>query len=178
MLSSVVPSLRSGAPATGFLTIRDEYTGRILSQIGVTPIEVTGEETRYSSGDVLSSNGEVLGVRFGTYVGTVKTGSLWLLPLRNGARGSAQITFDKLDGIGRFDWSVVRQDARTACVEVEVYLPLASSTGAPWCLRDGSWSAQYGSDMPLPTTSKLAVNTACQSFGGQERIVTDWQPKP
>ena len=170
-VTPVRPNVDLAERGAGRMTIRDEFTGSTTA-IDVYPSARTSEATTYSSGDVIAAGGEVLAVRFGTYVGKVTSGRLWTLPLRDGASGSAAISFGHWQGAGQFTWRVVRKDGRDAQVEVD---NAANNAG---CERTGSWNVQYRIDAPLSAESRLVLSTGpgCV-MGGAVRTLTEWKAK-
>ena len=131
------------------------------TDLRVKVTEKTGAFTLLSTGDKIASDGLVLAARFGERIVTLKSGSLWQLPLRVGDKGQAEALFDSMDGA--LDWQVkAGANSDQKIVQVNFNFRLASApTG--FNLRSGTWSADYVGSQLLPTATSYSQRPATNS---------------
>jgi hypothetical protein len=183
LLHSRQPAMLGSGPAsagagrfTGRLTIRDDYSGRVLNTLDVVPSGTSGGPTRYTTGDVIGPSGEVLAVRFGSYVGEVKSGALWKIPLQAGASGRAMVQLQNTREPAEFVWRVTEKNAAESRIEADFTL-----IGLESHCRTGTWSARYAADAPFPFAASLIVRIRSDRQGTGDcgpglRLSTQWQP--
>ncbi len=138
----------------GSVVIKNLYGGQTES-IEVRVVERSNESIKYSSGDVIASDGQVLAVRIGTMVGRLQSGTLWKVPLQVGASGRAQVQMQDQQTNAQLDWRVVDRKASRTTLEVRLIYHIDTSGRN----RSGTWSATYEDGVPVATSFKLETRS-------------------
>ena len=162
----------------GELVISGRFNVR--STLQVQPVVGAPETTRYTSGDVLGNNGQMLAVRIGTHVGVLRSGQLWSFPLVDGAYGKAELIFDGEGSPGAIKWRVVAAADGKYQLLVDVELPFSGSgmSGGQGRLR-GTWNAVFDNTYPFPAQTKLVVRLNASGWANaNESTETIWKPSP
>ena len=173
--SNAVFSMESGLPGDllGNLVIRDELT-KIPQTIEVRVREKTADATSFTSGDVIANDGQVLSVRLGSIVITVKSGGLWKLPLQTGATGEARFEITTpYKALGSLEWKVISSTADRQVVDVRLsHDPPPSG----WQFRSvGRWLGTYVAGKALPTS--FSYSSRVSSGPGIETLSAEFTPK-
>ena len=152
----------------GTLLLTDTMTGSKRS-LDVTVQESNAEETGYSSGDVVGTNGRVLQIRLGEAVMRVVSGALWTIPLKAGTSGEAGIRRMDVDyeSTGSLTWKTVAAGEGKARIEADVgYMYQYSSRFMNSAY--GKWAATYHGGAPLPESWVASVR--CQVPTGANMV--------
>ena len=161
----------------GELVVSARFNAPTILQ--VHPVAGAPETTRYTSGDVLGNNGQMLAVRIGTHIGVLRSGQLWGFPLVHGATGKAELTFDGEASPGAVKWRVVGAGDGRYQLLAEVELPYVGSifSGSQARLR-GTWNAVFDTTYPLPAQTKLVARLNVGGASANESTETLWKPGP
>ena len=157
----------STSGALGTLVLTDTLFGK-KNVMDILVTEATALQTLYSSGDAVGKDGKVLQVRVGEVILRAISGSLWTLPLKEGAIGQAEVeredTSVKLTG--SILWKVTSTGDGKARIDAKVFYNLVSPSGFKGTAF-GNWTATYGRQGELPESSSAVIRGA----GGHDRNV-------
>ncbi len=151
-----LPEAASGtlqrAAMGGVLATRDRYGRDTL--VPVVQVRVDRLSSEWSTGDEVSADGQVLAVRIGERVFMPRTGSLWRLPLKEGARGDAVVKLSGVEPAGQLSWQVVKVDGGDLAIEAIVDYDVPPPQGATQRPNPhrGLWVALYKEGIPLPVS--------------------------
>ncbi len=145
----------------GTLLLTDSTTGS-KRNLDVTVQESNAEETVYSSGDVVGTNGKVLQIRLGDAVMRVASGALWTIPLKAGTSGEAGIRRVDVDyeSTGTLTWKAVAAGEGRARIEADVGYRYQQLSGLFFFSAYGKWAATYSGGSPLPESWVASVRGA------------------
>ena len=145
----------------GTLLLTDTTTGS-KRNLDVTVQESNAEETVYSSGDVVGTNGKVLQIRLGDAVMRVASGALWTIPLKAGTSGEAGIRRVDVDyeSTGTLTWKAVAAGEGRARIEADVGYRYQQLSGLFFFSAYGKWAATYSGGSPLPESWVASVRGA------------------
>ena len=138
-------------------------------EIAVT--ESTALRTVYSSGDAVGKDGKVLQVRVGEAVLRVTSGSLWTLPLKEGASGEAEIEREGVNprSAGNVTWKAVAAAGGKFRVDAKVTYGGTNSGGLRYSAF-GNWTATYGNQGELPESSSAVLKGSIAAFSNMVSI--------
>ena len=167
-----------GSPAVGdvigTLVTKDSFTGNKVS-VDVTVLESDATKIVYSTGDMISRDGQVLRVKVGDAVLQVVSGALWKIPVKVGT-GVAQVRFvnDRGNFTDTLKWTAAAAPGNQIQIVADVsYRKLHSSVNASGYFR-GGWSAMYASEHPLPVSYVTNVNgTGAWAWGNDNKNVAE-----
>jgi Caspase domain len=124
--------------------------------------------TLLSTGDKIGTDGQVLAVRFGDFVFSQITGSLWKFPLKAGDKGQADVSTSNLNG--RLQWQVkLGMTSNDFIVQAE--FTVMSSIGV-MSTRSGTWSGDYSSAQQIPSATSFLLRGALTPTGGKQQLTT------
>jgi hypothetical protein len=157
----------------GQLTITDRYNKKTV--VDVYPLGTsTPRLRRYSSGDRIDENRQVLAVRIGTHIGVVESGALWKFPLKPGTAGSAIVNFDGLEVSGEIRWKVEDRGNGNMGLDAEAVIPINFSASRGQLT--GRWKADFDATYPMPVRSEFSARATFSS--ANESTVTSWSARP
>ena len=167
-----------GSPAVGdvigTLVTKDSFTGNKVS-VDVTVLESDATKIVYSTGDMISRDGQVLRVKVGDAVLQVVSGALWKIPVKVGT-GVAQVRFvnDRGNFTDTLKWTAAAAPGNQIQIVADVsYRKLNASGNASGYFR-GGWSAMYASEHPLPVSYVTNVNgTGAWAWGNDNKNVAE-----
>ena len=167
-----------GSPAVGdvigTLVTKDSFTGNKVS-VDVTVLESDATKIVYSTGDMISRDGQVLRVKVGDAVLQVVSGALWKIPVKVGT-GVAQVRFvnDRGNFTDTLKWTAAAAPGNQIQIVADVsYRKLNASGNASGYFR-GGWSAMYASEHPLPGSYVTNVNgTGAWAWGNDNKNVAE-----
>ena len=143
--------------ALGTLVLTDTMFGK-KNEIEMVVTESTALQTAYSSGDVVGKDGKILLVRVGDVVLRATSGSLWTLPLKEGASGEAEIEREGFNpkSVGNLTWKAVVIAGGKFRVDAKVTYGGINSYGSRYSAY-GNWTATYGNLGELPESSSSVL---------------------
>jgi Caspase domain len=160
-LSSLNLNVTQGA-SLGVLQINDRIFNS-KSELKLTLVEKTNAFSLFNSGDKISANGQVMQVRFGENIVSLRRGELWRFPLKAGDKGKADIKMGNFDG--DMEWQIKPDTASgNLIVQAEYRYILPNFGGAA---RYGVWTGSYEANQITPTDTKYT-----QFGGGRNVLVT------
>jgi hypothetical protein len=124
--------------------------------------------TLLSTGDKIGADGQVLAVRFGDFVFSQVTGSLWKFPLKAGDKGQADVSTGNLNG--RLQWQVKLGVASNDFIVQTEFTMIGG--GGQMSARSGTWSGDYSSTQQLPNSTSFLLRGASAPAGGRLQITT------
>ena len=179
-VAASMPTAQSvlGSPAVGdvigTLVTKDSFTGNKVS-VDVTVLESDATKIVYSTGDMISRDGQVLRVKVGDAVLQVVSGALWKIPVKVGT-GVAQVRFvnDRGNFTDTLKWTAAAAPGNQIQIVADVsYRKLNASGNASGYFR-GGWSAMYASEHPLPVSYVTNVNgTGAWAWGNDNKNVAE-----
>jgi hypothetical protein len=141
----------------GTLVLTDTMFGQ-KRDIEVYVVESDAVRTLYSSGDAVGKDGKVLQVRVGEAVLRAISGSLWTLPLKEGASGEAEVLQEGVNprSVGTVAWKSVATAGGKFRVDAKVSYS-GRAVGVGQFSVFGNWTATYGSLGELPESSSAVL---------------------
>lgn len=161
----------------GVVIVRDRMSNQKTDHPFSIP-GAPGQRLEFGTGDVVDADGRVLAVRLGPYVFATREGSLWTVPPRPGASGTARGADPaQPDFPMSIRWSTASREGQTTVVEASI--DMYNSQAINMIARRGTWSAQYAAQHKLPARFTLQIRPAMSiaSSGGPEAYEgeTEWR---
>ncbi len=143
--------------ALGTLVLTDTMFGK-KHEMEIVVTESTALKTVYSSGDAVGKDGKVLQVRVGEAVLRAISGSLWTLPLKEGASGEAEIEREGVSSrsVGNVAWKAVAIAGGKFRVEAKVAYSFQGLSAVRF-YANGNWTATYGNQSEVPESSSAVI---------------------
>ena len=141
----------------GVLVLRDKLT-RKEQRIDVSESPAEGGGMRYSTGDVVASDGQARAVRMGVLVATLQEGALWKFPLQAGSAGAATIKIDGVSLPGKVEWTVTDKSGSRATVEARLDYVIDGATSTSF-RRKGTWRGQYEDGIPVAVSHDFEIRS-------------------
>lgn len=181
---STAPAPRAASAAeapklqeAGELTITDRYGKKTLIDVYPTSAR-TAAGRAYTSGDKLDAELQVVAVRMGEHIASLKSGNLWKFPLSPDSAGSAQVDFDGIGVASSVAWKVKGVAGDRLLVEAEVVIPTNYGAIGPQHARlTGVWLATFDATFPIPIRSELKAKLNVVSQTANESTVVTWTPR-
>ncbi len=124
--------------------------------------------TLLSTGDKIGVDGQVLAARFGDFVFSQVTGSLWKFPLKAGDKGQADVSTGSLNG--RLQWQV-KLGVTSNDFIVQTEFTMVGGNGQ-MSTRSGTWSGDYSGTQQLPNSTSFLLRGSSMPAGGRLQITT------
>jgi hypothetical protein len=121
-----------------------------------------------STGDKIGADGQVLAARFGDFVFSQVTGSLWKFPLKAGDKGQADVSTGSLNG--RLQWQV-KLGVTSNDFIVQTEFTMVGGNGQ-MSTRSGTWSGDYSGTQQLPNSTSFLLRGSSMPAGGRLQITT------
>lgn len=157
--SPPVTASASGADGSlGTLDLIDSFSKQ-KRKMDVRTIDTGSTRKGYSTGDVISDQGQVLQLRVGEHVLRVTGGALWTVPLKDQASGQALV--EQIDigyhARGTFRWTATPLDQGKVRVDGTVAYSSPTPLNAKPVYMYGKWTSTYspGRDLPDTTSARL-----------------------
>ena len=146
------------AGALGTLVLTDTLFGK-KHEMEIVVTESSALRTLYSSGDAVGKDGKVLQVRVGDAVLRVVSGSLWKVPLKEGASGEAEIEREGVHpkSVGTVTWKSVATSGGKFRIDAKVSYSAINAMGVVRMSIFGNWTATYSSQGELPESSSAVL---------------------
>lgn len=171
---AVLIALLLGAGATqaqsplAKLVVRDLLTGRI-ERIPLQSFTLPEGHVRWSTGDMATSQGQLMAWRMGQRVYVAQSGSLWTVPLQPGSSGEAQIESRRGRVGGTIRWKAVPAADGELTLEADVTLDSIGNQFMPQVAARGTWTARYEGLVPVPVEARTVIRGAAQGGPGTDR---------
>ncbi len=124
--------------------------------------------TLLSTGDKIGVDGQVLAARFGDFVFSQVTGSLWKFPLKAGDKGQADVSTGSLNG--RLQWQV-KLGVTSNDFIVQTEFTMVGGNGQ-MSTRSGTWSGDYSGTQQLPNSTSFLLRGSSMPAVGRLQITT------
>lgn len=167
------------AQVAGVLVFKDPYSGVQQGQMEVVPVATTNGSKKWTSGDQISPDGGVVAVRFGNFVGTVQSGSLWSFPLKVGERGTGRVNFGSSMGTRQVDWKIgAANNSQIEVVASFTYENQSSASKISESMKENTeflnakWTGLYDPRAPLPLSFQLKISGSRSA--GNNSMVGAW----
>lgn len=170
------PAQALSTPGTlGTLVLTDTLFGH-KRDMEVLVTESNALRTLYSSGDAVGKDGKVLQVRVGDVVLRAVSGSLWTLPLKEGASGEAEIEREGVHpkSVGTVTWKSVAIAGGKFRVDAKVSYSFTNSGGMRSSVF-GNWTATYGNQGELPESSSAVLRGG--GAGNSNMVSAEFKPR-
>lgn len=160
-IQPLIPNANQTSLATGklgTLVLTDTMFGQ-KRDMEIYVVESDALRTLYSTGDAVGKDGKVVQVRVGDAVLRAISGSLWTLPLKEGASGEAEIEREGAQprSVGTVIWKSVATSAGKFRIDAKVSYSTANAMGLGRLSVFGNWTATYGSQGELPESSSAVL---------------------
>jgi Caspase domain len=126
--------------------------------------------TLLSTGDKIGADGQVIAVRFGDFVFSQVTGSLWKFPLKVGDKGQADVSAGNLNG--RLQWQVKLGVTSNDLIVQAEYAVTGGGGSTAMSARSGTWSGEYDGNQSIPNTTSFFMRASASSAGSRQQITT------
>ena len=152
------PSVPISGGVIGTLTVTDGLTKAIRRQ-DVTVLPSDGGRSLYSTGDMVTQDGQVLQVFMGDWTVRVVSGALWTIPVKAGATGTARVADIGARGDGSLTWIAVAVGGGKVRIDATLS-GLPTQLGGFQFSMSGLWQAVYTEPMALPESFSLRARNA------------------
>ena len=160
------PALAQSPVAT--LVVRDLLTGRI-QRIPLQSAAMPNGNVRWSTGDMVSPEGQVVTFRLGQRVFGRMEGTLWSVPVQAASSGEARIGSPVGRVAGTMRWKAVPDADGEPGIEAEVRLDTAGGVFMPQNAASGSFKARYEGAVPVPVVARTELRGSAQGGPGSDR---------
>lgn len=166
-LAGPTPTAAPGGDGSllGTLDLIDSFSKQ-KRKMDVRIVDTGSTRKGYSTGDVISDQGQVMQLRVGEHVLRVTGGALWTVPLKDQASGQAVV--EQIDAgyhaRGTFRWTATPIGQGKVRVDGTVAYSSPTPLNAKPVYMYGKWTSTYSAERDLPDTTSAKLRSELPLF--------------